>query len=122
MVKRMLNQELVRSWNSWAQMAYFEASTFELMQRVARVFLHRQLARGLRGWHQAFLDDNRRSEATLEAMRACVARMVRRGLSRCWESWKVAASSAAHAYEVDDAMRRVIRALINRSLRRGWLG
>ena len=45
-VRRMLNQKLIRCWNSWADVAFENVHRFSAMEQVARAFLNRRLKRG----------------------------------------------------------------------------
>ena len=118
MVRRILNQELVRFWNSWADMTWADTRTYKAMEKVALAFMHRRLMRGWLGWYSVYAD-GMHNDKVRDAMRGAITRMLNRQLSMCFETWQAITEDAMRARE---AMGQVIRALINRHLKRGWLG
>ena len=118
MVRRILNQELVRFWNSWADMTWADTRTYKAMEKVALAFMHRRLMRGWLGWYSVYAD-GMHNDKVRDAMRGAITRMLNRQLSMCFETWQAITEDAMRARE---AMGQVIKALINRHLKRGWLG
>ena len=112
MLRRMLNQEQVRCWNSWAEMMFEATTRYTVMDQAARTFLNRHLKRGFLGWY-AFYGDRMRE---FDAIRGVVTNRMMSGLSKCFEKWQAAIEDAARVHDTLHAVMTIMnKALVQRA-------